>query len=111
MTKSWTESKSNNVLQIQLITLHVNIFRGPVGPDWRTYAIPFDAKLKKKKKFKKLKGKRFRTYPKLFQDRKLEEMELWENFNALCRGEDLRGPQVNKNLTCYNLHNNVSIIA
>ena len=36
----------------------VLVKKGPRGPDWKTFQIPFDAELIKKKKFKKFKGQR-----------------------------------------------------
>lgn len=35
--------------------------KGPRGPDWRTYLKPFDKELAKKKKFKKIKDKRYKV--------------------------------------------------
>ena len=29
---------------------------------------------------------------------------LWEHFNVLCRGEEIRRPEHNANLTCKHLH-------
>lgn len=51
--------------------------------------MPFDAQLAKKKKYKKWRRTpKFRqTFPLLQQ---LTSEELWENFNALCRGEQVR---------------------
>ena len=36
--------------------------KGPRGEDWKTYTVPFDAKLLKKKKYKKFKVRNFSFY-------------------------------------------------
>ena len=96
----------------------------PIGKGWRTNALPFSPSLRKKKKFRKVTEARYRPEHKLFstltdQVRKFLDIskeymdilnfsfpsiclqELWENFNALCRGENLRpASDFDANLTC-----------
>ena len=67
----------------------VLIRRGPVGDNWRTFTVPFNKDLRKKKKFKKIKDKNFRYNMTLFRMHMHDE-ELWGLFNALCRGEKIR---------------------
>ncbi len=35
--------------------------KGPRGPEWKTFLVPFDKELAKKKKFKKIKDKRYKV--------------------------------------------------
>ena len=77
----------------------------------RTYAVPFDEKLRKKKKFKKiLKSggnqnviRKFRDYHKLFHVE--SKMDLKDNAMFICReGEIWRTAKINQDFKCYLLH-------
>lgn len=74
--------------------------KGPRDRGWRTFLVPFDEKLRKKKKYKKIKNKRYQ--PNEVADRL--DQNLWEKFNALCRGEEKKTPDELRNLTCHYLH-------
>ena len=100
----------------------------PIGKGWRTNALPFDTALRKKKKFREVTEAKYRPEHKLLTTltdqvrfdpqtswsshgkarRRVAtnrypacRQELWENFNALCRGESLRpASDFDANLTC-----------
>ena len=80
--------------------------KGPRGDTWRTYTLPFDAKLYKKKKYKKYKAllpnKSYSPKPKIFEH--LNQEYLWDQFNVLCRGEQIRAPKHDMDLRCKFLH-------
>ena len=104
--------------------------KGPRGPEWRTFLIPFDKELAKKKKFKKIKGKRYKVPSSLGLDLRsgiarasfkfkvapvsasTETMrtmpsddQLWDLFNAACRGDpSLRPAELDLGLSCHLLH-------
>ena len=98
--------------------LEVLLAKGsPIGKGWRTNALPFNPSLRKKKKFRKVTEARYRPEHKLFSTltdqvgkcldtlnfsfHSVYLQELWENFNALCRGEILRpASDFDANLTC-----------
>lgn len=67
---------------------------------WRTYPVPFDSKLKKKKKYKKLKEKKFEPVLEM----KHTNTQTWEHFNRLCAGEKMMKPETEKDLKCQFLH-------
>ncbi|XP_059097158.1 prolyl 4-hydroxylase subunit alpha-2-like isoform X2 [Tigriopus californicus] len=74
--------------------------KGPRNRSWRTFLVPFDEKLRKKKKYKKIKNKRYQPGDKADG----LDQNLWEKFNALCRGEEKKSPAQLQNLTCHYLH-------
>ena len=84
--------------------------KGPTGisngKPWETKVVPYDEKLRKKKKYK--------TAQKEF-DKKEKNYEMThvpshsspvlnEQFNRLCKGETLLTPNLTKDLTCFFLH-------
>ena len=78
---------------------------GSIGAvEWRTNRVPFDEKLRKKKKFKKvLAAAEEETFsPSLGRDN--QHHIVSEQFNRLCRGEELRSATVTKELKCETLH-------
>ena len=76
---------------------------GSVGAvEWRTNRVPFDEKLRKKKKFKNVSAKEETFSPSL--GRSNQPHIVSEQFNRLCRGEELRSPLVTKELKCESLH-------
>jgi len=82
----------------------VLVKKGPRGDEWRTFTVPFDKNLAKKKKFKKIKDKRYKFTLNLTANAAQSDMELWETFNAACRGEGHRHHTLDINTTCYYLH-------
>nr|XP_040583142.1 prolyl 4-hydroxylase subunit alpha-2-like isoform X1 [Lepeophtheirus salmonis]XP_040583150.1 prolyl 4-hydroxylase subunit alpha-2-like isoform X1 [Lepeophtheirus salmonis] len=81
----------------------------PAGSDWRTYVTPFNERLAKKKKYKRALKKnngnrRYKMVPIL--GRRLNPREKWEQFNRLCRGENLRSPSDEVQLKSFYLHHN-----
>jgi hypothetical protein len=75
---------------------------GVVGANqWRTNPVPFDKKLRKKKKYKKA-GKAVGWTASLGRDN--PDHIVWEQFNKLCRGEELRSPGETRDLKCSQLH-------
>ena len=78
--------------------------KGPAGStgavEWRTNRVPFDEKLRKKKKFKNAEKEIFS--PSLGRDN--QPYVVSEQFNRLCRGEELRSASVTKDLKCGELH-------
>ena len=94
--------------------------RGPISKTHRTYAVPFDEKLRKKKKFKKILNKsgglhqntiikKFRNYHKLFHIE--PKMDLKDNAMFICReGEIWRTAKINQDLKCYHLHHGDSYL-
>ena len=79
--------------------------KGPAGNiaghDWRTNPLPFDEKLRKKKKYKKA-STLAAFSPSLNQEN--PDHVVWDQFNRLCRGEELRNPNITKELGCQLLH-------
>ena len=76
---------------------------GSIGAvEWRTNRVPFDEKLRKKKKFKKVLAEEETFSPSLGRDNQPHIVS--EQFNRLCRGEELRSAAVTKELRCESLH-------
>ena len=76
------------------------------GKSWETNVVPYDEKLRKKKKYKK-------ALMELNQKEKNHEMSfvnsisspvLNEQFNRLCKGEILLSPSHSKDIKCFSLH-------
>ncbi len=85
--------------------------KGPRGPEWRTYRVPFDPELAKKKKYRKIKDKRYKVKPvsnstdDMSALRKAEEEVLWDLFNAACRGDpNIRPKELDIGLACHYIH-------
>ena len=84
--------------------------KGPDGSSggnfWKTNPVPFDEKLRKKKKFKKLqKIEQNSTDQYKFQVvHSLKSEIITDQFNRLCRGEKLLKPEDLKDLNCFYLH-------
>ena len=82
--------------------------KGPSGSSgaddsiWRTNLLPFDEKIRKKKKYKKVRKEKF--IPILGEVH--TSSESWEHFNRLCAGEKLMKPESEKSLKCYFLDQN-----
>ena len=64
---------------------------------WRTYPVPYDEKLRKKKKYKK-KMKKTEFTPELSM--KHSTAQTWEHFNQLCAGEQFLGQDTIKRFKC-----------
>ena len=73
---------------------------------WRTYTVPYDEKLRKKKKYKKKGGAGVKDdfVPEL--TKKQTPSQTWEHFNRLCAGEKLMPADKEKLLKCQHLHHN-----
>ena len=71
---------------------------------WRTYTVPFDEKLRKKKKYKKKRRAKDDFVPEL--TKKHTSAQTWEHFNRLCVGEKLMPADKEKLLKCQHLHHN-----
>ena len=91
--------------------MQVLLKKGPRGPEWRTFRVPFDKEHAKKKKFRKIKDKRYKVAPvsakvkEYFEAHELPEDRLWDLFNAACRGEPgVRPPELDRGTSCYHLH-------
>ena len=76
--------------------------KGPTSRNHRTFALPFDKKLRKKKKYKNIQksGQAFvnkiRDYHPLFASSK-KDLDLKDNAMFICReGEVWRTPELNK---------------
>ncbi|XP_071746654.1 prolyl 4-hydroxylase subunit alpha-2 [Lepeophtheirus salmonis] len=81
----------------------------PRGSTWRTYVNPLEPKLASKNKYKNaLKANNgsmsYKMEYKLLTE--LKDYEITDQFNALCRGEDIRDPIDDKDLSCSYLHFN-----
>ena len=76
--------------------------KGPTSRNHRTYALPFDKKLRKKKKYKNIHKSgpalvnKIRDYHPLFASSK-KDLDLKDNAMFICReGEAWRTPEMNK---------------
>ena len=70
---------------------------------WRTNPVPFDEKLRKKKKYKKKKnGMNDDFVPVLTKTQ--TQAQTWEHFNRLCAGEKLMPAEKEKLMKCQHLH-------
>lgn len=70
---------------------------------WRTNPVPFDEKLRKKKKYKKKKnGLDDAFVPEL--TKRQTPAQTWEHFNRLCAGEKLMSAEKEKLMKCQHLH-------
>ena len=83
--------------------------KGPVSKKHRTFPLPFDKNLRKKKKFKKKKAltkvEKVREYHPLFQYEIGQNLK--DNNLFTCKeGEKWRTEKFNAKLKCYNLHHN-----
>lgn len=85
--------------------------RGPVSRDSRTFPVPFDPKLRKKKKYKKLLSgnlsrlHKVETLTQLFNN-SIDYSDARDNFFALCRDGKIsnRDPNLDSRLRCRLLH-------
>jgi prolyl 4-hydroxylase len=77
----------------------VLIQKGPIGETWRTFKRPLNPELAKIKKFQHIKKMKYSKKPVLFKG-DLDDQVLREQFNALCRGDQLRHPKLDANLSC-----------
>ena len=110
--KGLNKTKIANNLVKTMIKTHDKVLeqKGPSGSvngnTWRTNLVPFDEKLRKKKKYKNV-LKEFKKTEQNFQPSirpDNREPVIWDQFNRLCRGENLRSPSELKDLNCDNLH-------
>ena len=69
---------------------------------WRTNSVPFDDKLRKKKKYRKKKNGIEDFIPEL--TKRQTQAQTWEHFNRLCAGEKLMSLKKEKLLKCQHLH-------
>ena len=69
---------------------------------WRTNPVPFDEKLRKKKKYRKKKNGIEDFIPEL--TKRQTQAQTWEHFNRLCAGEKLMSLKKEKLLKCQHLH-------
>ena len=82
--------------------------KGPSGSSghddsiWRTNLLPFDEKIRKKKKYKKVRKEKFIP---IFKELHTSS-QTWEHFNRLCAGEKLMSSEKEKDLKCYYLTQN-----
>jgi len=92
--------------------------RGVVGPSHRCNRLPFDSKLRKKKKYKAAKA--LKTTQRAEKDQNIiplyslvtfadknkgmTEHSLRDNFENICKGVDYRTPDINIGIKCRNLH-------
>ena len=82
--------------------------KGPSGSSgadnsvWRTNLLPFDEKLRKKKKYKKVKKEKFIPVLQTLHT----SSETWDHFNRLCAGEKLMTTETEKGLKCMFLDQN-----
>lgn len=86
--------------------------KGPIGPSWRCNKVPFDPKLRKKKKYKAvLKNKAVNRPEKehvlfpLYQEPEYK-LQVRDNFNEMCKGVEFRTPDMEVKLKCRLLHQN-----
>ena len=81
--------------------------KGAVSKDHRCFPIPFDKKLRKKKKYAKSdqkKVEKIRQYYDLF-DTSIKSPDLKDNNLFICKnGEEWRTEEMNINLECYFIH-------
>ena len=81
---------------------------GSVGGNeraWRTNPVPFDEKLRKKKKFKKLAKEAAESQNVQFRYvHAIEAPTITNQFSRLCRGEILLKPNATKDVFCHHLH-------
>ena len=102
---------ANNLVKTMIKT-HDRVLeqKGPAGTingnSWRTNQVPFDEKLRKKKKYKNIiKGmKKVETGFQASLRPDNSEAVIWDQFNRLCRGEELRPASLLKDLSCTLLH-------
>jgi hypothetical protein len=84
--------------------------KGPVGKDHRCFSLPFDAKLRKKKKYREARKNPNKKVEKQKEIHPLfhheENMNLKDNNFYLCKeGEKKwRTPKLDQKLKCFNLH-------
>ncbi len=74
-------------------------------PEFKTYPYPLSPELAKKKKYAKLR-KKAKEAPKFELFRDLKTTKEWEQFHAICSGQQLRDPIMDKDLTCDYIHYN-----
>ena len=91
--------------------------KGPYSPTYRTFPLPFNAKLRKKKKYKKAKEeknvlvKQHKTVPfyqfELPENRKLSLKHFQGNFHSMCEGNLINSTIIDYKLNCRLQHHNV----
>ena len=91
--------------------------KGPYSPTYRTFPLPFNAKLRKKKKYKKAKKeknvlvKQHKTVPfyqfELPENRKLSLKHFQGNFHSMCEGNLINSTIIDYKLNCRLQHHNV----
>ena len=95
--------------------------KGSRGRDWRTFRLPFNRTLASNKKFKKVRNRKHEWQPVILNQIKPQLLEnlsnkeqktmLKEQFNMLCRGENLRTFQnAGPNLQSFYLHHKNSYL-
>ena len=91
--------------------------KGPYSPTYRTFPLPFSAKLRKKKKYKKAKKeknvlvKQHKTVPfyqfELPENHKLSLKHFRGNFHSMCEGNLINSTIIDYKLKCRLQHHNV----
>ncbi|XP_043225526.1 prolyl 4-hydroxylase subunit alpha-1-like [Amphibalanus amphitrite] len=81
------------------IKLHDSVLeeQGPRGEDWRTNPVPIDRRLAEQERYQPPRLAVFR--PRLHQPQ--AEAEEEEHYQRLCRGERLRSPEEEADLSCH----------
>jgi len=79
--------------------------KGARGNTWRTFLVPFDEDLaKKKKRFKQIKDKKYMALLNGTNVLALKKEDLWEVFNEGCRGENRLAAKEDGDMKCFHLH-------
>ena len=90
------------------------IKKGDRGNDWRTYRLPFDKTLTRKRRFKNVRDRKHHWKPVILNkidphvfinmSHPGQKRMLTEQFNMLCRGEQLRSFKNQQDLQSFYLH-------
>ena len=89
--------------------------KGPYSPTYRTFPLPFNAKLRKKKKYKKAKKeknvlvKQHKTVPFYeFPENHKQSLKYFRgNFHSMCEGNSINSTNIDHKLKCRLQHHNV----
>jgi len=102
----------NHVKNAKQIHDHNLDNKGAIGSSWRCNKVPFDPKLRKKKKYKAaLKEKSVKRVEKdhmlypLYQEPE-HKLKLRDNFNQMCKGVEFRVADMEVEVKCRLLHQN-----